>query len=245
MTSQSQPALAESQFAEADLARSLERINSPSLFGMGNSLPIVLTGLGEKVCLVIGGGDVAERKTRALLDAGARVRVIAPDLTVPLAEFVQRGQVDWVARQYSRGDLEGAFLVIAATDDPEVNAAAAREAAERGCLVNVVDDPALCNFIAPAVVRRGDLTIAISTGGLAPALSGHLRARLEQEFGPEWEGYVNLLAGLREQIAACFPDLEERRRAWQRMLHADLLAQLLAEGDQGARASAQALLFRE
>ncbi len=204
---------------------------------MARGLPVILTQLERKLCIVVGGGAVAERKAQALLEAGARPRVIAPRLTDRLTSLAHAGRVEWIDRSYADGDLSGAFLVVAATDDPEINHAIANAAAGQQALVNAVDDPEVCDFIAPAVVRRGDLTIAIGTGGAAPALAGHLRAQLEKTFGPEWEQYLELLERLRPQIAAQYPNLRDRRKAWARVLEGELL-QLLTNGDEKGLAAA-------
>jgi siroheme synthase-like protein len=198
---------------------------------MARGLPITLTHLERKLCIVVGGGAVAERKVHSLLEAGARPRVIAPHLTDGLASLAQVGRMEWLAHEYSAGDLSDASLVVAATDDPEINRAVASDAARQHALVNVVDDPEASSFIAPAVLRRGDLTIAICTGGAAPALAGHLRAQFEPEFGPEWERYLELLERLRPQIAARYPRLGDRRQAWARALTGELL-ELVRRGDE-------------
>ncbi len=207
------------------------------VLAMAHGLPVVLTRLEEKLCIVVGGGEVAERKAQALLEAGARPRVIAPRLTDNLRDWACAGRVEWIDRFYADSDLLGAFLVVAATDDSETNRIIANAAVRRCVLVNVVDDPEMGSFIAPAVVRRGDLTIAIGTGGMAPALAGHLRAQLEQSFGPEWERYLGLLELLRPQLAARYPNLQDRRKAWARVLDSELL-QLLRNGDEKGLAAA-------
>ena len=198
---------------------------------MSGGLPITLTHLAARLSLVVGGGEIAERRARALLDAGARVRVIAPSGTDGLAALAHGGKIDWLARPYRSGDLAGAFLVIAATDDAQVNRAVAQEARARDQLVNVVDDPDYCDLIAPAVVRRGNLTIAISTGGDVPALAGHLRAQLEQQFGDEWNAYVEWLARIRGRIAERYPEMTARRQAWTRVLDSDLRGFIVAHSE--------------
>ncbi len=203
---------------------------------MSRGFPITLTNLQTKLCLVVGGGQVAERKVCALLSADAHVLVVAPEVTPLLADLAQQRAIGWLPRDFEPGDLADAFVVIVATNDTSLNHEIARQAMERGCLVNVVDDPEYCNFITPAVVRRGDLTIAVCTGGQVPALSGHLRAEFEQQFGPEWESYVRLLAALREQIATRYPDSNARRDAWQRVLRAELVKELAGEGEAQIRA---------
>jgi precorrin-2 dehydrogenase/sirohydrochlorin ferrochelatase len=193
--------------------------------------------------VVVGGGTVAARKVVALREAGAEVLVIAPDLCDPLDMLVGQQDVDLLARTYRRGDLEGAFLVIAATDDPTVNRDVWKEAEERGLLVNVVDDPDHCNFIAPSVVRRGPLTVAVSTSGRCPALSRHLRKRLEREFGPAYGGFVTLLGELRDEAVSSL-SLAERRALWKEIFESDVLPLLTAGDEEGAHSRVRAILNR-
>ncbi|MFQ5826028.1 MAG: bifunctional precorrin-2 dehydrogenase/sirohydrochlorin ferrochelatase [Dehalococcoidia bacterium] len=129
--------------------------------------PVFLNIAGRR-CLVIGGGEVAERKVASLLDCGGRVTVISPRLSPGLEEKQAQGAIEALARDFQPGDLEGAFLVIAATDDPGVNDKIVREARKRGILINVVDQPGECDFIVPSTVHRGELVVAISTGGQKP-----------------------------------------------------------------------------
>lgn len=194
--------------------------------------PIFLVHLDRARCVVVGGGKVAVRKVSGLRKADARVVVISPQLCDRLEELAASDAVEVVRRAYRRGDLEGAALAIAATDDPDVNRRVWEEAQERGLPVNVVDDPAHCTFIAPSVVRRGPLTLAISTSGYCPALSRYLRQRLEREFGPAYADYVALLGELRERAVDELA-LDERRVFWKRVFQSDVLA-LLASGDEAA-----------
>ena len=130
-------------------------------------------------CLVVGGGIIAERKVESLVECGARVMVVTREATNELAGLAQSSIIELRLRDYASDDLAGMFLVVAATDDPAVQARIGTEAKERGLLVNVVDDPANCTFIVPAVSRRGELAIAISTGGRSPALAARIREKLE------------------------------------------------------------------
>jgi len=139
---------------------------------------------------VVGGGVVAERKTLSLLEGGAKVSVVSPHLSPSLEELAAQGRIVHQARLYQRDDLEGMFVVMAATDDPATNRQVAADAREYGILLNVVDDPDSGDFIVPSVIRRGELVVAISTGGRSPALARWLREELEGLLG---EGYVNLL----------------------------------------------------
>ncbi|MFQ6014559.1 MAG: bifunctional precorrin-2 dehydrogenase/sirohydrochlorin ferrochelatase [Anaerolineae bacterium] len=193
----------------------------------------VFLNLKDQRCVVVGGGVVAERKVLSLLEGDSQVTVISPELTPALQRLTAEGRIRHLPRRYRSGDLAGAALVIAATDQPQVNHQVWQEASQRGLLVNVVDDSVHCNFIVPAVVRQGDLTIAISTGGKSPALAHRLRERLEQTFGPEYARFLDLLGGLRERVMAAYPDDEERRAVWYRLVDSDLL-ELIRRREEGA-----------
>ncbi|WP_243371104.1 bifunctional precorrin-2 dehydrogenase/sirohydrochlorin ferrochelatase [Geotalea sp. SG265] len=160
-------------------------------------LNINLTG---RAVVIIGGGAVAARKVAALLDTGARITIVAPQLSEELATLRDSGAVEHLPRLYERGDLRGAFFAIAATNDSSVNWIIAGEAHRQGILVDVCDAPELSSFTMPAVMRRGDLVIAISTGGKSPALAKKIRLQLEGAFGPEYELTLKLLGALREKL---------------------------------------------
>lgn len=201
----------------------------------------VYLDLKERHCVVIGGGSVAEGKVKGLLEAGAHVTVISPQLTPKLRETADEGHIVHVARRYRAGDLTGAFLAISATDDRTVNEQVWQEAVEHNItaagisasLVNVVDDPPHCTFIAPSIVRRGDLAIAISTGGKAPALAVRLRQQLERTIGHEHARFLELAGILRAPIAARYPDFEQRKALWYQLVDSDVL-DLLGQGDEAA-----------
>ena len=151
-------------------------------------------------CLVVGGGIVAERKVTGLLDAGARVRVVSPTLTPALATLAATGLVEHRARPFRRHDVQGCALVVAATGEPTVDDAVAATARRVRALVNVVDRPAACDFILPSVLRRGDLQIAVSTGGKSPALAREIRRRLEAEIGEDYAALVERVGAARSQL---------------------------------------------
>jgi precorrin-2 dehydrogenase/sirohydrochlorin ferrochelatase len=182
--------------------------------------PIALDLSGRRA-VVVGGGEVALRKARALADAGAHVRVVAPTL---VAGFTEDGRFECLAARYERHHLEGALVAVAATDDEAVNRRVAEDARAVGVLVNVVDRPELCDFIGPAQVRRGDLLIAISTGGAAPSLARRLRERLEKEFGPEYATLLEVLREVREDLKKRNIPADLRRRIFERLTEDDLLA---------------------
>lgn len=181
-------------------------------------------------CLVIGGGRVAERKVRSLLAAGARVRVISPDLTPWLADQARHEVIEHYRRTYREGDVEGQFLVISATNDPEVNAEVARECRSRRVLLNAVDDPSNCSFFVPASVRRGDFTISVSTAGKSPMLARRVREELEHLYGPVYGAFLEYLAARRAEIKTGESDQGARRRRLEACLTEEVLA-ALRQGD--------------
>jgi precorrin-2 dehydrogenase / sirohydrochlorin ferrochelatase len=172
--------------------------------------------LEGRSCLVVGGGKIGESKIRSLLTAGARVRVVAPSVTRAVSRWAGAGILEWSAQEFQPNDLAAAFLVIAATSSVEVNDFVYREAGRRNVLCNVVDDPDRCDFYYPSVVRRGDLQIAISTGGSSPALAQRLRRDFEKQLAPVYAGWVDRLRKQRQELFARSLD-PERRRA---LLHA-------------------------
>jgi precorrin-2 dehydrogenase/sirohydrochlorin ferrochelatase len=209
---------------------------------MDKTFSICLIGLERRRTVVIGGGSVAARKVAGLLEAGAQVTVISPALTLELKTLAEAGRIVVINRPYWEGDLAGAFLVIAAADDPAVNQAVRQEADRHNCLLNVVDDPAHSNFITPAIVRRGDVTIAISTGGASPALARRLRERLETLVGPEYGELASLLAELRPELLSRFEPGEARLTAALRLVDSELLDVIRRSGREAARRYALDLL---
>jgi precorrin-2 dehydrogenase/sirohydrochlorin ferrochelatase len=194
--------------------------------------PIFLRLAGRR-CVVVGGGTIAARKVESLLAAGAHVAVISPSLTAELAARAARGELDHAKRPYRSGDLAGALLAYAATDDEAVQAAVAREAAAGGVLLNVVDRPQSCTFIAPSVLQRGDLTVAVSTGGGSPALARRVREDVGRALGPEYERALDVLARLRRHLHTRALSSAERQRILTGLVGSDLLDRLRAP-DTGA-----------
>ncbi len=177
--------------------------------------------LDGRRCLVIGAGSVGEAKIESLLATAATVRVVAPKATPKVREWAREGRIEWQAREYVPADLAGAFLVIAATSSRALHDEIYAEAKSRGVLCNTVDEPERCDFYFPAVVRRGDLQIAISTGGLSPALAQRLRKELEEQFGPEWEAWVAQLGRTREELMSLPMPPEQRKRLLHRYASLD------------------------
>jgi precorrin-2 dehydrogenase / sirohydrochlorin ferrochelatase len=180
----------------------------------------MMIGLDGRKAVVVGGGKVALRKAQDLADAGAKVRVVAPEL---LPEFAKDRRLECVKARYAPEHVAGAFLVIAATDSETVNACVAADAAEEGALVNVVDRPLLCDFIVPAVVKRGRLTVAVSTGGASPSLARRMRERLEQEFGHEYATYLDVMDEVRSEVQTRELSEDVRRRIFERLSEDDLI----------------------
>ncbi len=192
----------------------------------------VCLNLSGKRCVVVGGGQVALRKARTLLEHRADVQVISPDLCPGLNHLAEGGQIGVLRRSYQAGDLQDAFLVIAATNDYPTNRAVVREARTNGVLVNVVDDAKSSDFIVPSYLRRGDVTIAVSTGGRSPALARKIRTRLEKELGDEYAALALLIDEVRAELKQQGVKVTGDR--WQEALELDSLRDMLrrGEGDQ-------------
>jgi precorrin-2 dehydrogenase / sirohydrochlorin ferrochelatase len=186
--------------------------------------------LEGRLAAVIGDEAVAHGKVAALLGAGARVRVVAREPATTLSRLQADPRAEVRRRGWLPEDLDGAFVCVATDQDPSQRAAIRREARARGVLVNMVDDIPNCDFAIPAVVRRGDLAMAISTGGRSPALARRLRERLSEEFGPEWSDVLDVLGDVRMRTLPELPDIEERARRWHDALDLDELVEQVRAG---------------
>lgn len=189
--------------------------------------PIYLEMRGRR-CLVIGGGAVAERKIAHLLEAGAEVTVISPNASENVARWSKNNSIQLEARCYQNGDLDGYELAFVATDDDRVNASVYQEGKSRGVWVNAADDPAHCDFILPSVLRRGDLTVAVSSGGQSPALARTIREELEIYFSREYEQLAQLAAETRAELHR--RALHVPFETWRRALSGDV-RQFLMRGE--------------
>jgi precorrin-2 dehydrogenase/sirohydrochlorin ferrochelatase len=172
-------------------------------------------------CLVVGGGDVGLEKVEGLLACDGDVTVVAPELQPQLRRLADEGSIAWLARRYEPADLEGAFIVIAATDDSEVNICVYEDAERRAMLVNVVDVPPLCNFILPAIVRSGPLAIAISTAGASPALAKRMKREIAELFGDEYARLAVLLNDARGWAKATLPTYQDRKQFFESIVNGD------------------------
>ncbi len=181
----------------------------------------VYLNLAGKRCVIVGGGGIAQGKVAGLLQAGCQITVISPDATPGIRQAAQRGDITWLQRTYQPGDLEGAFIGVAATNVWHVNREIYEEAERLGVLLNVVDDPDLCSFIAPSIVKREPVTLAISTGGASPALARKLRETLSQAEALEWADLAEVLAQARRIIKERRIVIDPER--WQCCITRDLL----------------------
>jgi len=179
--------------------------------------------IADRRCVVVGGGDVAERKVERLLDFGAKVIVVGKELTPALESMKKEAKINHIDADYDKAVIDGAFLVIGATDRDEVNARISQDGREMGILVNIVDDPNKCDFVLPSVLKRGDLLIAISTGGKSPALAKKLREDMEQRFGTEYQALLDVMGQLRERLVVKGRASDENRRLFESVVHSDIL----------------------
>jgi len=199
----------------------------------------ICLALAGRRCLVVGGGKVAARKAASLARAGAHVSVVSPAFC---PEFSELDGVELLERHFQDGDPDGATLVVAATDDEELNRQIARAAHKHGALVNVVDAPDLCDFFVPATVVRGDLVVAISTSGKAPALAKRLRVELEDLLPPGYAEFVELLGELRSEVMAGVHDGSRRAEVFHELASRQTWELFTAEGPEAVRALARRLI---
>lgn len=203
--------------------------------------PVFLDLDGQKV-VVVGGGEVAERKIRTLLVYGCRISVISHHLTPHLKEFAVKKRINHLPYESLGESLDDAFMVMAATDDPEVNRQIASQAKEKGLLVNAVDQPGDCNFIMPSIVKRGDLQIAISTAGKSPALAKKLRKDMESIFGPEYDSFIELLGMIRKNLLSKGQASSRNKIIFQKLVDSTLL-DLIRDGNRnGVRTTLRSIL---
>ncbi len=195
--------------------------------------------LRDRPCLVVGGGPVAERKALSLLEAGADVTVVSPDLTSKLRELSQSGKISHLQKTFDEQDLSGVCIVIAAAGAPDVNARVARACKSRHILVNVAAPPEESSFIVPSVVERGELLIAVSTSGASPALSKKIRQELESRYGPEFDLFLRAFGAIRKRILDEVTDERQRRMIFQAIVDSDAIEMLR----QGKTHEAEALMI--
>lgn len=196
-------------------------------------------------CVVIGGGLVAQRKVTALLQYGADITLVSPTATKRLLTYARQGRIRHVARRFRPLDLHGAWLVYAATDDARINEQVFRHASRRRIFTNVVDQKLLCSFIAPSIVKRGALVIAVSTGGASPTIAKRLRRQLQQAIGTEYGRMVRLLKGLREVAKRRMPNYDDRKRYFDQLVQGRVFDLVRAGRTAAARREALMLLDQQ
>ncbi len=190
---------------------------------------LVSLDLNKKRCLIVGGGSVAERKAQTLLDCGASVYLVSPDVTPLLESMIQDGIIIYREGCYSSSDLAGVFLVIGASGREDVNRQVAVDCLARNLIVNIVDDPAKGNFFVPATFRRGSLEIAVSTGGKSPLLARKIREELERTYGAQYGEFLDMLSGFRKDIIQNVADPEKKKEILESLVDERVLG-LLKEG---------------
>ena len=203
--------------------------------------PVSLKLEGRRSVVIGDGWGTAER-VRSLIEAGARVTLISPTAAPEVAQLAQEGRIEWQAREYRRGDLEAAFLVIACPLDRGRNAEIWAEAEARGILMNAVDDQPHSSFVLPAIHRQGDLAITVSSGGKSPALASRIRDRIAREVGPAYGRFLDLLGQLRPEVIERFPGFERRRGIWYSLVDSRALDLLDAGGAEAALAELRSVL---
>jgi precorrin-2 dehydrogenase / sirohydrochlorin ferrochelatase len=203
--------------------------------------PIFLDLLGLKV-VVVGGGAVAERKVRTLLQCGAKIVVVSPWLTSRLTGLAKKGSIHYRKRTYRAQDLQGATMVLATTDNRKIQQIIVQDARRKRILVNVADRVELCDFIAPSILRRGDLTFAFSTGGASPGLAQKLRRDLGQQFGQAYADFLHWMGPVRQEILRAIPLQTKRRRLFQRILNSEIIDLLKKREREKARRVLSAIL---
>lgn len=184
----------------------------------------------DKRCVIIGGGEVAQRKAERLIECGAQVVVVSRSLTPSLEGRKKASKIEHIDTDYEKETLRGAFLVIGATDRDDVNAQISQDALSLGILVNIVDDPDRCNFILPSLVQQGDLSIAVSTGGKSPALARKIREELQQQYGPEFKTLLGIMGSLRKKVLAQGRASGANKAVFEALVHSDLL-QAIRDGN--------------
>jgi precorrin-2 dehydrogenase/sirohydrochlorin ferrochelatase len=187
----------------------------------------------------VGGGEVGARKANGLVVCGARVVVLSRELAPPLEKMKQEGRIDHIEADYEASYLSGAFMVIVATDNAEVNKTISADARALGIMINVADGPGQCDFILPAVVRQGDLVISVSTGGRSPALAKKLRAELEASFGKEYATLLGIMGKTREERMARGCSVEENKRIFAALVNSDILDHIRAGNPDGVQGCLQ------
>jgi len=205
----------------------------------------IFIDLNNQNVIVVGGGEVAERKIRNFLIYGCKIYISSPHLTPHLKQLVAKKKIHHIPFESLDTYLDDTFMVIAATDDPEVNSQIASQAKKHGLLINTVDQPKDCNFIMPSIVKRGDLQIAISTAGKSPALAKKIRKEMDSTFGPEYDSLIELLGLIRIKLLSQDQSSSKNKIIFQKLVDSDLLELIKNENLDGVRIALKSILGEE
>lgn len=189
----------------------------------------VCLDIKDRSCLVVGGGQVGTRKVKTLMDCGARVTVVSPEVTDQVAQWARRGQIVLYQRAYRSTDLSAVFLVIGATNDQALNRRIHQDAEQARRLCNIADQPALCNFILPSIISQGDLMVTVSTSGRSPAFAKHLRRQLQNQFGPEYSRFLDLMGAIRARLLQTEHAPEVHKPLFEKLIERELLELIKVE----------------
>lgn len=192
--------------------------------------------------MIVGGGQVAERKIENLLDYGMDIRVVSPQAREGIQQWAEEGIIQWQARDFSESDLPGVFMAFVATDNSNVNQAIVEACRKAGVLVNAVDDPPNCDFYVPSIVRRGSLVLAISTEGKSPFFARRLREELENTISPAYGEFVEIMGEIREEIKEKVPDITLRKKIFKSLVYSEVLDLLKAGEKDKARERIEACM---
>jgi len=198
---------------------------------MAHLYPINLS-LAGKLCLIVGGGKVAERKAASLLEYGPVLRLVSPRAENSIQQQAGEGLLKWIPREFAEGDLDGVFMVFIATDDTRVNRKIAELCRVRGILVNAVDDPPNCDFFVPSVLRRDSLVVSVSTEGKSPLYAARLRRELETMITEEHGRFVDMLGKLRQEVKNSHLDIDQRKQILDKLVNSDILELIQAGLDE-------------
>jgi len=182
--------------------------------------------INNRNCLVVGGGTVGTRKVRTLLDCGARVSVVSPEVSRPLKDLARSGEIKLQKRSYQSEDLGGMFLVIGATNNEKLNRQISKDAERLNTLCNIADRPEVCNFILPSIVHRDDLVITVSTSGKSPALAKKLRKALESQYGEEYGAMLRLMGAIRKKLLQQAHEPEAHKPLFEQLINSDLIGMI-------------------
>lgn len=201
---------------------------------MAKYYPMMLN-IENKKCLIVGGGDIAYRKILELIEYGANITVVSININEDIEVFVQNRLINYIQDRYHKAYLENTYIVIASTNDSKVNNDVFRDCSEKGILVNVVDDPKNCSFIVPSKIKRGDLTISISTNGKSPTLSRSIREDLERKYDEHYEVFVNILGDVRKEVIEKVKDSTKKKEIFNAIIKEDYLERLKLFGEETVR----------